>query len=164
MARLMDNKVETSLWLTRVLTVFFGLLFILPFMGGDQASLYQRIFLTAAATAALRLHQRAARPLTFSREFFGALVLEDSCHYLFFSLIFYHTAPVTLAVLPVTLFALLHATSFTLLVVDEVGPHVSRMKEQPRMGHVTLYKEGAFITGVYILVYSFFLVGGGKEK
>lgn len=120
-ARLMANKVETSLWLTRLLTVFFGLLFIIPFIGGDPASLYQRIFLTAAATAALRLHQRAARPVTFSREFFGALVLEDSCHYLFFSLIFYHTAPVTLAVLPVTLFALLHATTFTLLVLDEVG-------------------------------------------
>jgi len=122
MARLMTNKVETSLWLTRLLTVFFGLLFIVPFVGGDPQSLYQRIFLTAAATAALRLHQRAARPVTFSREFFGTLVLEDSCHYLFFSLIFYHTSPVTLAVIPVTLFALLHATTFTLVVLDELGP------------------------------------------
>jgi len=122
MARLMVNKVETSLWLTRVMTVFFGLLFLIPFLGGDPVSLYQRIFLTAAATSALRLHQRAARPVSFTREFFGALVLEDSCHYLFFSLIFYHTSPVTLAVLPVALFALLHATTFTLLVLDELGP------------------------------------------
>jgi len=122
MPRLMTNKVETCLWLTRLLTVFFGILFILPFVGGEPQALYQRIFLTAAATAALRLHQRAARPLAFSREFFGTLVLEDSCHYLFFSLIFYHTSPVTLAVIPVTLFALLHATTFTLIVLDEVGP------------------------------------------
>ena len=35
MPRLMTNKVETCLWLTRLLTVFFGILFILPFVGGE---------------------------------------------------------------------------------------------------------------------------------
>ena len=35
MPRLMTNKVETCLWLTRLLTVLFGILFILPFVGGN---------------------------------------------------------------------------------------------------------------------------------
>jgi hypothetical protein len=122
MSHLLFNKVETGLWLTRLLTVFFGILFILPIFGGDPHSIYQRIFLGAAATSALRLHQRAARPVRLSREFFGSLVLEDSCHYLFYSLIFYHTMAVTLAVIPVVLFALLHSCTFTQSVVDKVGP------------------------------------------
>jgi len=119
---LLTHKVDTALWLTRLLTVLCGFLFIIPFIGGDPVAIYQRIFLSAAATSALRLHQRAARPITFSREFLGSLVLEDSCHYLFFSLIFYHTSPVTLAVLPVLFFALLHAGSFTTEVLDKIGP------------------------------------------
>lgn len=46
-----------------------------------------------AATSALRLHQRVPR-VQLTRQFLETLLLEDSCHYLFYSLIFLYTAPV----------------------------------------------------------------------
>lgn len=47
-----------------------------------------------AATSALRLHQRVPR-VQLTRQFLETLLLEDSCHYLFYSLIFLYAAPVT---------------------------------------------------------------------
>lgn len=47
-----------------------------------------------AATSALRLHQRIPR-VTLTQEFLSLLLLEDSCHYLIYSLIFLYVLPVT---------------------------------------------------------------------
>lgn len=70
-----------------------------------------------AATSALRLHQRLP-PVTFTREFLSLLLLEDSCHYLFFSLIFLYVSPMILILLPVVLFAVLHSASYSLTLLD----------------------------------------------
>jgi hypothetical protein len=70
-----------------------------------------------AATSALRLHQRLPR-IQFTKEFLGQLLSEDSCHYLFFSLIFLYVSPVFLVLFPVTLFAILHSASYSLTLLD----------------------------------------------
>ena len=50
-------------------------------------SAYYKALVANAATSALRLHQRQPR-LHFSREFIASVLLEDSFHYMFYSLIF----------------------------------------------------------------------------
>ena len=57
-------------------------------------SYYQKSLLSNAVTSALRLHQRVPN-FQFSREYFGRLFLEDSAHYLFYSLIFVTGPPVS---------------------------------------------------------------------
>lgn len=55
---------------------------------------YYKALLSNAATSALRLHQRLGR-VQFTAVFLRELVKEDSCHYLFYSLIFLYVAPIT---------------------------------------------------------------------
>ncbi|XP_064609959.1 transmembrane protein 33-like [Liolophura sinensis] len=117
---MLANKLETLLWMTRVFTVVSTILFILPLFGGNPNSFYQRALISSAATSALRLHQRLPN-FQFSREFFGRMFLEDSCHYLFFALIFMNTYPITMSLVPVFLFALLHATTFTKTLLNLMG-------------------------------------------
>lgn len=78
---------------------------------------FYKVLLANAATSALRLHQRMPR-LTLSREYFALLLVEDSCHYLFFSTIFLYVSPFILILLPVVLFAILHAASYSLTLLD----------------------------------------------
>ncbi|XP_048773141.1 transmembrane protein 33-like isoform X2 [Ostrea edulis] len=118
---MLSNKVEAGLWLTRIFTVVCSFLFIFPILGGNPYGFYQRALISNAATSALRLHQRLPH-FQFSREFFAMLFLEDSCHYLMFSLIFMNGYPITMAVIPVFLFALLHACNYTKNVLNVIGP------------------------------------------
>ncbi|ETE57318.1 Transmembrane protein 33 [Ophiophagus hannah] len=53
----------------------------------EAASFYQRALLANALTSALRLHQRLPH-FQLSRAFLSQALLEDSCHYLLYSLIF----------------------------------------------------------------------------
>lgn len=48
-------------------------------------------------------------------------LLEDSCHYLLYSLIFVNSYPVTMSIFPVLLFSLLHAATYTKKVLDAKG-------------------------------------------
>jgi len=115
------NKIQAALWLTRVFTVVSSFIFFIPIIGGDQMTLYNRVLLANAATSALRLHQRLPN-FQFSREFFAQLFLEDSAHYLFFTLIFVMSYPVSMALIPVFLFALMHATTYTKSLLNVMGP------------------------------------------
>lgn len=75
------------------------------------------MLLANAATSALRLQQRMPA-LQFSREYLAALLVEDSCHYLFFSVIYLYVSPFIMILLPVILFAILHAASYSLTLLD----------------------------------------------
>ncbi|XP_043917445.1 transmembrane protein 33 isoform X2 [Protopterus annectens] len=120
---LLANKLDTAMWLSRLFTVYCSVLFILPFLGTQEAAnFYQRALLANALTSALRLHQRLPR-FQLSRAFLAQALLEDSCHYLLFSLIFVNSSPVTLSIFPVFLFSLLHATTYTKKVLDAIGPN-----------------------------------------
>ncbi|XP_055680516.1 Krueppel homolog 2 [Lutzomyia longipalpis] len=119
LAHITQHKLDVALWATRVLTIFFAFGYLIPIFGNAQSS-YYRVLLANAATSALRLHQRLPR-VSFSREFLSQLLLEDSCHYLFFSLIFLYVSPVILILLPVVLFAVLHSASYSLTLLDTLG-------------------------------------------
>jgi len=115
----LDHKVEVALWVTRVFTILFTCGYFIPLLGNPYNAYYKAL-MSNAATSALRLHQRIPR-VTLSREFLSLLLLEDSCHYLFYSLIFLYVTPVTLVLLPVFLFAVLHSASYSLTLLDTLG-------------------------------------------
>jgi hypothetical protein len=113
------RKVDAALWVTRLMTIVFSTLYILPLFG-NPLNFYYKAFLANAATSALRLHQRVP-VVAFNRVFMTQLLLEDSCHYLFYSLIFIYCSPITLAIMPILLFAVLHFASFSLTLLDAMG-------------------------------------------
>jgi hypothetical protein len=113
------NKIDMGLLATRFLTIIFAIAYVIPIFGNAQSA-YYKVLMANAATSALRLHQRLPQ-VQFTKEFLARLLLEDSCHYLFFSLIFLYVSPVLLIILPVVLFAILHAASYSLTILDIIG-------------------------------------------
>lgn len=113
------HKVDVALWATRVFALIFAFFYFIPIFGNPYNA-YYKVLVANAATSALRLHQRLPR-VQFTREFLSQLLLEDSCHYLFYSLIFLHVSPVTLVLIPVVLFAVLHSASYSLTLLDTLG-------------------------------------------
>lgn len=121
------HRIEAGLWATRILTVVLAILgYFIPIgILGDPMGCYFKAMMASAATSALRLHQRLPR-VQFTREFAAQLILEDSAHYLFYSVIFiYGSGPITMALLPVLLFAILHSASYSLTLLDALGTPTS---------------------------------------
>eukprot|EP00092_Neocalanus_flemingeri_P069664 GFUD01085423.1.p1 GENE.GFUD01085423.1~~GFUD01085423.1.p1 ORF type:complete len:250 (-),score=51.01 GFUD01085423.1:745-1494(-) len=116
---LLTHKIDVALWATRLATMVFTIGYILPVLGNPHNSYYKAL-MANAATSALRLHQRLPQ-VQFNRQFLSLFLLEDAAHYLFFSMIFLYTAPITLALAPVVLFALLHSASYSLTLLDTLG-------------------------------------------
>ncbi|RZC39617.1 Krueppel -like 2 [Asbolus verrucosus] len=83
------HKIDCSLWAIRILTIIFTLGYFVPIFGSAQNAYYKALIANAAINA-LRLHQRLGR-VRLSREFLAELLIEDSCHYLFYSMIFIYT-------------------------------------------------------------------------
>lgn len=113
------HKVDVALWATRGIALLFTLIYFIPIVGNPVNS-YYKVLMANAAVSALRLHQRIP-PFTLSKEFFALLMLEDSFHYLWFSMIFLYVQPITLALLPVFLFCLIHFCSYSLTILDTLG-------------------------------------------
>ncbi|KAJ8971730.1 hypothetical protein NQ317_002560 [Molorchus minor] len=113
------HKIDCTLWAIRVISIIFTIGYILPVFGSSQ-NYYYKVLLANAAISALRLHQRLGA-VRLSREFLAELLIEDSCHYLFYSLIFLYVTPVTLVLLPIVLFSTLHAASYSLTILDTLG-------------------------------------------
>lgn len=113
------NKIDVALWGTRMLTIFFTILYLIPIFGNSQ-KYFTQVLLANAATSALRLHQRLPQ-FALTREFLSLLLVEDSCHYLFFSIIFLYVSPVFFILFPVFLFAILHSSSYSLKLLDILG-------------------------------------------
>ncbi|KAI5633371.1 hypothetical protein NE865_13924 [Phthorimaea operculella] len=120
-AHVIANKIDVALWAIRILTVLFTIGYVMPIFNNPTSAFYKAL-LANAATSALRLHQRIpAREISLSREFLARFFLEDSAHYLFYSLIFMNVAPNLLILTPIFLFALLHAASYSLTILDTLG-------------------------------------------
>jgi len=116
---IITHKIDIGLWVTRVATIVFTLGYIIPIFGNPYQSYYKAL-MANAATSALRLHQRLPQ-VQLTREFFFQFLMEDSAHYLFFSIIFLYASPVTLVLIPVVLFAVLHSASYSLTLLDTLG-------------------------------------------
>ncbi|XP_039747982.1 Krueppel homolog 2 isoform X2 [Pararge aegeria] len=120
-AHVIANKIDVALWGIRLLTVLCTFGYVLPIFNNASAAFYKAL-LANAATSALRLHQRIpAREIRVSREFVSRFFLEDSAHYLFYSLVFMNVTPQILILIPIFLFALLHAASYSLTILDTLG-------------------------------------------
>ncbi|KJH45101.1 hypothetical protein DICVIV_08858 [Dictyocaulus viviparus] len=116
-----ENTMECCLLITRLMTLFFALCYLFPFLSPVAVdSAYYKTFAAAAATNALRMQQRVGL-VSFSRDFLSRLLLEDSCHYLFYSILFLISAPVTMTLLPITFFAALHAASQVVKLLTAIG-------------------------------------------
>lgn len=85
----------------------------------------RKVLIANAATSALRLHQRLPR-FQMTAAFLNQLVAEDSCHYLLYSIIFLAAHPITLVLVPLSLFASLHVASSTLTLLDKTGNRNSK--------------------------------------
>ncbi|KAH8876151.1 Transmembrane protein 33, partial [Schistosoma japonicum] len=118
-SHLKSNYVNTAMYFARLGTLFCCIMFFFaPLFShlhpSDLEVWYRRALLASAATSALRLHQRIKSLNTgFSREVLEVLITEDSSHYLLFSIMFAILPPVTVSLVPIFLFALLHVASFT---------------------------------------------------
>ena len=118
---MLSKKVESGLWITRIFTVVCTFLFFFPIAGGGPYGFYQRALISNAATSALRLHQCLPH-FQLNRQFLALLLAEDSCHYLMFSIMFMNSYPLTMSLIPVFLYAVLHACNFTIQILNIMGP------------------------------------------
>lgn len=119
-AHIIANKIDVALWATRLFTLLFASLYIIPLTNPINA--YYKALACNAATSALRLHQRIpAASISLSTQFLGRLYMEDSAHYLFYTVIFMYAPPQMLVLWPVVLFAVLHAASYSLTLLDTLG-------------------------------------------
>ncbi|KAF5294525.1 hypothetical protein FQA39_LY13379 [Lamprigera yunnana] len=89
-----SHKIDVALWVIRIFTVLFTLAYFIPIVGNSHSSYYKAL-LSNAAISALRLHQRLGT-VQFTQQFIAQLLTEDSCHYLFYSLIFIYVSPIAL--------------------------------------------------------------------
>ncbi|GFU91482.1 transmembrane protein 33 [Trichonephila clavipes] len=117
---MLESKIDSLLWLTRLGTIVFTVFSMIPLFGTNPYTNYQRALMSSAATSALRLHQRMPR-IQFTREFGALLLMEDSCHYLLYSILFIISYPITLSLLPVFLFALLHSVTYSAVLLNKLG-------------------------------------------
>ncbi|EGT36794.1 hypothetical protein CAEBREN_14772 [Caenorhabditis brenneri] len=127
------NTMECVLFVSRVLTVFFALNYMVPFIGVTSSqNAYYKIFAASAATFALRLHTRIQGHFALNAQFMQRLVIEDAFHYLVYSIVFLMASPVSMAALPVTVYAALHACTFITKMLRHTGnclPIVARMEQ-----------------------------------
>ncbi|KAF1762702.1 hypothetical protein GCK72_010964 [Caenorhabditis remanei] len=120
------NTMDCVLFASRVLTVFFAFNYMIPFLGlVHPQSAYYKIFAASAATFALRLHTRIQGQFALNAQFVQRLVIEDAFHYLVYSVVFLMAAPVSMAALPVTIYAALHACTFLTKMLRETGHNLS---------------------------------------
>ncbi|KAH8286803.1 hypothetical protein KR018_012464 [Drosophila ironensis] len=113
------NRIDSALWALRLLAIFFTVGYVLPIFTSQQSA-FSKVLLANAAISALRLHQ-CVPAFSFSREFLARLFAEDSCHYMMYSLIFFNIRPILLVLIPVLLYSVLHASSYSLKLLDLIG-------------------------------------------
>lgn len=143
-AYLSANRSETALLVSRLVTLYFSLNFLLPLFGTSQVVAYQRVMMASALTSSVRLYQRLAPNFRFSREQLQTALTEDSCHYLIFSIIFFPSVPNTVALLPILMFALLQSGGQyrkLLAVSGRSGPNLlNRLVSKLEANRETLFR------------------------
>jgi len=133
MEYLMDKKSLSILLVSRLATIICGLCAALPIFSGSThpAIWYYRAHMANIGTSALRLVQAIQtenQPLGFNRATLSSLLSKDSCHYLIFSVMFMSASPVTISIIPILLFALLHVCSFLTKLAETCNINVGLLK------------------------------------
>nr|XP_002129462.1 transmembrane protein 33 [Ciona intestinalis] len=114
------RRIGTAMWVMRCYAIFLSIQYMFFCSAFDMGHYFQRAMLANGVVCALRLHQRVPQ-FRLTRVHFSMLLQEDSAHYLIYSLIFLTCHPITIALMPVAVFALLHASSFTRQMIDMHG-------------------------------------------
>ena len=110
---LLERKTDAVLLLSRLATILFTIMYILPIFGSSSEpnAYYTKALIASAVTSGLRLRQRVPH-LEFTRDFFSNLIREDSAHYLMYSFLFLSGSPMTIVLIPIATYAILHSCSF----------------------------------------------------
>jgi hypothetical protein len=139
----MQDKITLLLFFTRLFTVASTILYIIPILGYafinyniferssiklisffsrfDINTLFSKALMASAATSALKLHQRMAGvPFQLNRAYLNQLMVEDSFHYLLFALVFMSNSPITIVLMPVNGFALLHCAAYVKTLINVI--------------------------------------------
>ncbi|KAE9554568.1 hypothetical protein FO519_002207 [Halicephalobus sp. NKZ332] len=123
-----DNGMDTIIFTLRMLTIFFGIQYLLPSGSAEYSkSVYTKAFVASGFSNAFRLYQRAA-PNGFpniNREFLVSLMLEDSVHYILYSMIFSTNTPVTMALIPIVAFAWYNSVAYIQRFSQATGNGIS---------------------------------------
>uniref|UniRef100_H2ZBL2 Transmembrane protein 33 n=1 Tax=Ciona savignyi TaxID=51511 RepID=H2ZBL2_CIOSA len=137
------RRIGTAMWVMRWYCIFLSIQYMFFCSAFDMGQYFQRAMLANGVVCALRLHQRVPQ-FRFSRSHFAILLQEDSAHYLIYSLIFLTCHPITIALMPVAMFALLHACSFTRQMIDMHGsnsyPFLRKMINHVAKNQSTLFR------------------------
>uniref|UniRef100_A0A7E4W7D8 Transmembrane protein 33 n=1 Tax=Panagrellus redivivus TaxID=6233 RepID=A0A7E4W7D8_PANRE len=118
------NAIDTFTFVLRLLTIVFAVLYNLPSSDHQYVkSVYFKAFAAAAVTNAIRLYQRmASQPYPIvSQQFLQAAVLEDSAHYLLYSVTFPMSTPVAMALIPIVCYAFYNSVPFLARLNSECG-------------------------------------------
>lgn len=137
---LSERKTDAILLLTRLVTILFTIMYILPIFrsNSESMSFYSKALIASAVTSALRLQQRVP-PLQLSREFFFTLIREDSAHYLMYSILFLSGTPMTIVLIPITTYAILHSCSFLSQILTNY-PRMKSYLDRITENHATLLR------------------------
>lgn len=106
-----ERKTDAVLLLSRLATIFFTIMFVLPFFHSEASVYYSKALLSSIVTSILRLSQRIHH-FELSREFLFSVFREDSAHYLMYSFLFLSSTPMTIVLIPIATYAVLHSCSF----------------------------------------------------
>ncbi|CAF1067441.1 unnamed protein product [Rotaria magnacalcarata] len=113
---LLERKTDSVLLLSRLATIFYTIMFVLPFFHAESNIYYTKALLSAIVTSVLRLRQRLPN-FELSRVFLFNLFREDSAHYLMYSFLFLSSTPMTIVLIPIATYAILHSCSFLSQIV-----------------------------------------------
>lgn len=137
---LSERKIDAILLLSRLVTILFTIMYILPIFRSNTESMsfYSKALLASAVTSALRLSQRIPT-LQLTREFFSNFIREDSAHYLMYSILFLSGSPMTIVLIPITTYAILHSCSFLSQILNNY-PRVKFYLDRITENHASLLR------------------------
>ena len=154
---LLERKTEAVLLLSRLATIFFTLMYIIPFFRSESNVYYTKALLSALVTSILRLRQRLPN-FELSRQFLFNLFREDSAHYLMYAFLFLSSTPMTIILIPLATYAVLHSSSFLSQVLVSF-PAIQQLCTRVTDNQITLLRFVALneIVLMPILILSIFV-------
>lgn len=160
------GKLNAMAWFIRMYIVVLSVQHI--FLGGAFPSIepcYKKALIANALVACIRLHQRIGGQFALSKEHFARVCLEDSAHYLLFSVIFLmQPGKITMALFPVSLMALVHAVKYGFQVLDCAGTNTGRgVLNAIALKQQTIFRAVALIEICLLPVLTIMLVIGRAQ-
>lgn len=158
------RKLATSMLVLRIYVLILTVQYVFFATGFNMDPFYHRVLLANAVVCCMRLHQRVPS-FKLNRKNLALMMEEDSAQYLLYSIAFLTSTPVTIVLMPLVVFALLHACSFLRQVFDVHGvnsyPFLRKIINSVAKNQTWFYR---FVAGVEIVIFPtlFLMVIAGK--